>query len=402
MAKKKNKVIINVPFWIRLARIPLSFYWRVILGYKQKSKYKIKKGESAVVLSNHQTDLDGLFLHCNSNKFLYVVATDNIFNKKNAKFLKAIGAFPKRKGLTDLASTKEMVRILSHGGNILLFPEGNRSYAEFQFFISGGLAGLIRKFKSTIVLHNIHGGFGVNPRFGGQRRKGPFYGEVKRVLTYEDYKDMSDEEITQIIKDELKVYDYQNGFEYKSDKRAEYLERMFFVCPKCGSVSSLVSQGNIIKCRHCDLEVEYTTHLGLESKDPTFKYKRLVDWYDFERKWVKDYIVKENKVIFSDDNVTLFKAIPFEEKIELATGRMILNDKSLSVGNVSFKVKDIEIASPVSGRNLVLTIDGIAYQIKGDERFNALKYVFMFNRLDTIMKDKKTDNYYPIEGELNL
>lgn len=397
---KKNKIQVKVPLWIHLLRPFIKFYYRRILHYKQKEKIIIPDNEPSIVLSNHVTDFDGIFLHCECNKFLYTISTDNVFNNKNYKFLKSLGMIAKRKGLTDIASTKEMMKVVMGGGSLLLFPEGNRSYAEFQFFISEGLIGFIKKFKLTIILHNIHGGFGVNPRFGNTRRKGPFYGEIKRVLKYDEYKDMSLEELTKIVRDNLKVYDSDSNIEYLSDQKAEYLERMFFVCPKCGKISSLRSEGNYIHCDSCGLSVEYTTKLKLRSDDKDFKFNRLVDWYDYQRKFLRELEIKDNEIIFEDDNVLLMKANPFQEKTEIGTGKLTLTNKKMKVGDVTFNVHDIEIASPMSGRNLIFTYQNNSYQIHGEERFNALKYVLIFNKLDTIMKELKTDDYYPIEGEL--
>ena len=39
-----------------------------------------------------------------------------------------------------------------------------------------------------IVLFNIHGGFGTEPRWGQNVRKGKMHCEIKKVLTYDEYK----------------------------------------------------------------------------------------------------------------------------------------------------------------------------------------------------------------------
>ena len=116
-----------------------------------------------------------------------------------------LGAIPKRKGLADIKSTMEMLKYSGLGDPILFFPEGNRCYADFQFFISERIGKLLKSFKATIVLFNLHGGFGVLPRMGNKRRKGKFYGEIKNILKYDDYKDLDDLELYRIIKDNLKV-----------------------------------------------------------------------------------------------------------------------------------------------------------------------------------------------------
>lgn len=396
--EEKKKVHIKEPFWIALLKGLARPFARLKWGYKVKGKYKAQKGEKIIVLSNHQTDLDPVLVRMSFNRFLYTVATDNIFSDpKTVKWLTRLGAIPKRKGMVDLKSTIMMSSIAEKGGSLLLFPEGNRSYAEFQFYIADNFAKLLKSLKCTIVLFNLHGGFGCLPRFGTKkRRRGPFYGEIKKVLKYEDYVDMPVEELNEIVKENLKVIDADSGVSYKSKRKAEYLERMYFVCPKCGDIHSLKSEGNILKCHNCGLEVEYTEKLTLKSNDEQFNYVKLNDWYEYQKQWVRDYKVVKDKVIFEDDDVTLSLSNPYQPKQVLKEGHLSLTDKKLTVDDLSFDVKDIVIASPVSGRNLCLTIKNDNYVIRGQERFNALKYVLLFNKLETKMKQEGTDKYFNI------
>ena len=196
MAKEKKLKPFKHPLLFPFAKFFFGLWARVVLGYRKKSKFRIQKGERILVLSNHQTDLDPVLIRLSFNRFLYTVATDNIFsNPKTVKWLTRLGAIPKRKGLVDIKSTIAMSNIAQQGGSMLLFPEGNRCYAEFQFFISENFAKLLKSLKCTIVLFNLHGGFGSMPRFGSKkRRKGPFYGRIKKVLKYKNYENLTVEE----------------------------------------------------------------------------------------------------------------------------------------------------------------------------------------------------------------
>ena len=396
--EKEKKIHIREPFWILLLKLLIRPIARLKWGYKVKNKYKVKKGENIIVLSNHQTDLDPVLIRLSFNRFLYTVATDNIFsNPKTVKWLTRLGAIPKRKGLIDIKSTIAMSNIAEKGGSLLLFPEGNRSYAEFQFYIADNFAKLLKSLKCTIVLFNLHGGFGCMPRFGSKKkRKGPFFGRIKRVIKYKDYENLTVEELNEVIKENLEQFDADDMHLYKSKARAEYLERMYFVCPKCGDIHSLRSEGNILKCNKCGLEVEYTESLQLRSDDKDFNFVKLNDWYEYQKQWVRNYQVKKGEVIFEDDDVTLTLSNPYQAKKLLAEGHLSLTDEKLTVGDMSFDIKDVMIASPVSGRNLCITIKEDNYVIRGQERFNALKYVLMFNKLDTTMKLEGIDKYFNI------
>ena len=75
----------------------------------------------------------------------------------------------------------------------------------------------------------------------------------------------------------------------------------------------------------------------------------------------------------------------------------MLNDRELVFGDIKFPIGNINIASPISGTKLAFSDSEHNYLVKGSERFNPLKYVLMFNRLETNMKIKSNDNYYRLE-----
>ena len=393
----KQKIRINEPIFARVLKFLVNLYVKLFLHFKYISDYKPEKNEKIIVLSNHQTDLDPAFVRISLNRYMYILSSDNIYSRPFlAKLFTYLGGIPKRKGVADLESIRKLMQIAKDGGSICIFPEGNRSYAEFQFYIADNFASLLKKLKGTLVLYNIHGGFGVMPRFGAKRRKGKIYGEVKRVLKYEEYKDMKVEELSTLIKENLKVFDSESGELYKSKRRAEYLERMYFVCPKCQHMNTLVSNGNIIKCNDCGLEVEYLENLTLKSSDNSFKYHRLNDWYQYQKEYVKNMDIGEG-IIFQDNNVKLRKVNPFIKEEKLAKGMLALYKDHLTVGDYSIDVANIVSASPMSGRKLCFTYNTDNYEIKGDKRFNALKYALIFHKLDTKMHKENLDNYYSLD-----
>lgn len=398
MEKKKNQIVFKRhKFWF-------VFYWptvrliALIKHYKVKNHFKMEKDQSYVILSNHQTDLDGVLTLLSFNRPVCGVVTDSFLSKGLiSKIWKhQLGLIGKKKGVMDIKANMDMIRCVKEGGNLILFPEGNRTYAEFQFSYTSGFAKFIKFLKANIILYNIHGGTGVFPRFAKERRKGPYYGEVKRVLSYDEYKDMPDEELYKLIQENLRVYDSESGDLYKSDKRAECLERMFFVCPKCGKVQTLRSEGNYLYCDDCGLKVEFTEDLHLKSEDESFKFTKLVDWYNYQIRFLNEHDIPEGE-IFRDHNVGLYVSHPGEKRKLLEQGDLVLTKDIIKFGNKEIKVADIEIASPISGTKFNFSAAEEDYLVIGDDRFNPLKYVLMFNKLDTKMKINKTDIYYTLE-----
>ena len=401
MEKEKKKRLYKdkrLLFWFLKALVkPVAFFkW----GYRRKSKYKIAKDEKVVVVSNHQTDYDPILIHLSFNHLLRTLATDNIFSGlKSSKYLDKLGVIPKKKGMVDLKSNIAMFNSAQAGESLLFFPEGNRSYADFKYYISDKIGKLIKSLGATLIIFNLHGGFGKYPRWGKKKlkRKGRFYGYIKEIYKYDEYKDMTDQEVSDIVINGIRKLDCESGDTYKCKARAEYLERMYFVCPKCGAVHKLRSEGNYLYCDACGLKVEYTEDLHLTSDAPEFKFTTLFEWYEYQKKWVIAQKFEEGQTIFEDDNVTLHTANPFKERRFISEGKMRLTTDELAIGDAAYKLKDLMIASPVSGRKLVFTIGEDSFTARGPERFNALKYVFMFNKLDTKMRNEHIDQYFTLE-----
>lgn len=390
--KKRQKILT----W--LLRLPVRLFFRFFLGFKPGKKIKLKKDENVFILSNHQTDYDPLLISLKFNKPIYYVCTDNIFSNKFAKFVvgTCFGAIPKHKGKADPKCIKQILTIIKENGSVGLFPEGNRTYAEFQFYIDISLAKLIKTCKVPLVLHNIHGGTGIMPRFAKSKRKGPIRTEITKIIYPDEYLKMSDEELLEIIKESLVVYDSEENNKYLSKTRAEYLERMFFVCPCCGKTQTLYSKKEFLYCMQCGLKVEYTEDLHLKSDNINFKFNRLIDWYDYQKKWCLEQNILDGKVIFKDNDVKLYISNVYEPRKLLANGPLILDNNKIVFDNISFDLKNISFASVIRGDAFTFSIDNVDYFVVGSERFNPLKYVLMFNKLDTRMKEKENDNYYTL------
>ena len=396
----RKEIIHNELFYYHLLK-PIFKLISYFSGFRSKCRYTIEDGESVFIISNHQTNIDFMHIMPQFNKQISAIATDTVFSGKHiGNFCyNKLAMIPKKKGANDISTVKLMAETLQNGGNIILFIEGNRTYAEFQFYIAEGITRFLKKFKPTLILYKLEGGTGTSPRFMHHLRKGYFTGSIQRVLKYDEYGEMSDEELLKIIKDNIRQFDSESGHLYKSKKRAEYLEKMFFVCPKCNGVSHLYSNNETIKCLDCGLEFKYNEDLSLTSLDPSIKFKRLLDWWNYQKRFVKEWIIN-TPIIFEDDNIKLYKANPFEKKVLLYKGKMKLDKEKLIYGQNIQPLKDLEIASVVSGGKLSYQLGNDNFIVKSkNKRFNPLKYVLLFNKLDTIMKKEKRDSYFNLEED---
>lgn len=385
----RHKIVFD---FLRFICTPL---FKIMYNYKS-IKYKLNKKQGYFIISNHQALLDPLFVALSFKKPIYFVATDNLFNQKFVSFwLKwLVNPIPKRKATIDATCLKNCLKVAKENGTVGLFVEGNRAYGDFQFYIDPSISKLVKKMNLPLILYNLKGGFGVDPRWGKKNRRGKFTGEVKKELSIEEINNLSNEELHEIICEELKVFDSDLNETYKTKDRAEYLERQFFVCPKCGKMETIYSKGNYVCCSNCDLKVEYTENLLLKSEDSEFKFTKLVDWYKYQIEYIKDLKINDNKNIFEDDAVEIYYSNTNQKRTLITEGKLILNKDHLQINDKIINVCDIIAASPVGGFKLMLSTNDNNYLLKGKERFNPVKYALIFNILDGPIKERGGDKYY--------
>lgn len=358
---------------------------------------KLPKKQNYLILSNHQSYLDPAFIALTIKKPIYFVTSDTLYQQK--WYLKLLfwcfGPIKKRRGFADTTCIRAMRGVAREGGNVAIFPEGNRQWNDFVFHIDRAVVKLVRLLKLPVVLYNFHGGYGIQPRWAKTKRKGKHTGEIKEIIAWQDVENMSDDELYAKIVDGLKVIDSDSGELYKSPCRAEYLERQLFVCPKCGAQSTLYSQGNAVYCRQCGLAVTYGENLRLVSRDSDFKFDKVVDWYEYQLKHVREYnldALDGDTPICQDDNVTLYDKT--EARTYVTQGKLTLTKTTLTVGDWQISTADIFGGCAQDGDKFSFNVGNRAYLVVGDTRFNGLKYVLFMNRVCKQIAEKGGDKYY--------
>ena len=202
---------------------------------------------------------------------------------------------------------------------------------------------------------------------------------------------MSDDELFEIIRSTLYIDEACEDNEYKHAKLAEYLERAVYYCPFCG-LSEFESHKDIIKCKKCCREIRYLPTKRLEGIGFDFPFRFVADWYDAQKAFMNglDVTTYGSSVIYTD-RARISEVIPYDKKvtldkdaeINLCGDRIAVNGK-----DAAFEfLFDETAAVTVLGKNKVnIYHGGKIYQLKGSKRFNALKYVHLYNRYKNITK----------------
>ena len=365
---------------------------------------KIEKApddSQALILFNHQTALDQFLVGLAFPQPVYYVASEDLFSigplARAMEYL--VAPIPIKKQSTDIRAVKTCLRVAKEGGSIAIAPEGNRTYSGRPCFMNPAIGSLAKKLKLPVLLFRIEGGYGVHPRWSDGVRRGPMRAYVAERIEPEELKTMSPGEIYERIRQGLNVDETQIPGRYRGRKRAEYLERMLYVCPKCG-LSRFESRGDRVRCLSCGLEASYGEDKQFKSADPAFPYRYAADWYQAQEDFVnaldiRDYLTKP----LYRDRADLSRVLLYKRKELLRKGcdvalygdRIVLDEGTER--ELCLPIEELSTVT-VLGRNKLNLYHGEQiYQLKGDKRFNALKYVQLCARSKNIARGDFDDKF---------
>lgn len=390
MADNKNK-----KSWLRFRhRVVRNIAYAILYPYSRLrygitvKKFKEQKKTPYLILLNHQTPFDQFFVGMSFRGPIYYLATEDIFSNGWVSLLIKwlVAPIPIKKQAGDVAAVKNCIRVAREGGTICIAPEGNRTYSGKTEYMSDAIAPLARKLKLPIALYRIEGGYGTEPRWSDVIRRGKMRSYVSRVIEPQEYAKMTDSELFDAIEKGLYVNEAIADGEFHHKKRAEYLERAVYVCPNCG-LSKFESHNAVIECKNCGIQIEYQPNKELKGIGFDFKFRFVNDWYEYQ----KDFInaLDTNKYIDAAiyyDTAQLSQVIIREKKILLrkAAEIALYGDRIvIDTGKTDEMVLPFAQISVVAvlGRNkLNIYFGDKVYQLKGDKRFNALKYVNIYYR----------------------
>lgn len=89
----------------------------------------IPKNGGVIYASNHRSYHDPVFITMRvPKKFCYMAKKELFRNKIFGKFITMLGAFPITRGTGDMAALDNAIDKVRNGQNLVIFPEGTRSY----------------------------------------------------------------------------------------------------------------------------------------------------------------------------------------------------------------------------------------------------------------------------------
>ena len=364
--------------------------------------FKEQGDRNWLILANHQTPYDQFFVGISFKKPVYYLATEDLFSKGwiSGIIRWAFEPIPIVKNTTDLKAFRNCIQVAREGGTIAVFPEGNRSYSGKTEYMSPAIAKMAKMLKLPVALYRIEGGFGLQPRWSDRNRRGKVRAYVCRVIEPEEYAEYSDEQLFAEISDGLAVNDcLADGNRYRSERRAEYIERAAYVCPWCG-LTSFRSKGNRIRCGSCDREIEYGEDLRLKGVGYDFPFTWYTEWYDYQKAFIRSLDLQAyTETPTFRDTADLYQVILRQERnllrrnaaFALYGDRITIDEHGPQPLLLPFQ--EITAATVLGKNKLNLYLGETVYQVKGDLHFNALKYVNFYYRYKILTGESKDGEF---------
>lgn len=395
MKKKKKK-------WIKFRHRVIRNLVCPILGTVSRIKYGAKvrpfreQGKRQyLILFNHQTAFDQFFVGMAFRGPVYYLASEDLFsNGWISRLLEwAVAPIPIKKQTGDAQAVYQCLRVCREGGTIALSPEGNRTYCGKTGYIKPSVVKLVRAMKLPLALFRIEGGYGVQPRWSDVTRKGGLTAGVSRVVEPEAYNQMTDDELLELITRELMVDEGTADRAFAHKNNAEYLERAVYVCPWCG-LSEWESSGDLIGCKRCGRHVRHLPTKELVGVEEPFPFRFVTEWYQHQCDYVNqlnpdDYVEEP----MYRDRVDLYEVALYKRK------KLLKKDVCLSLYGDRIELGDrklpfSQLQVTILGRNkLNFYFEDQLYQVKGEKRFNALKYVNMAHRYKNVSEGNENGEF---------
>ncbi len=296
-AKRPKPMKQHLLFRIILRVISSFDLWATHFKYNKIGMEQLKKDEPCLVLMNHSSfiDLEIVSTVLFPRRF-GIVTTSDAFVGLNW-ILRLIGCVSTKKFVTDMNLIRDMIYMIKElKSSVVMFPEASYSFDGTATPLPDSIGRCAKMLGVPVVMIRTYGAFARDPLYNGlRRRKVEVSADMKYLLSAEDVATKKADEITEIIRKEFEFDNFkwqqENNICISEPFRAEGLNRVLYKCPDCFTEGHMTSEGSKIRCEQCGKQYELTEYGFLQAETGETKYRHIPDWYQWERKCVREEIV---------------------------------------------------------------------------------------------------------------
>ncbi len=281
--------------------------------YQKIGMEKLSKKEPALILMNHSSFIDLKI----ASALLYpkrynIVMTSDGFVGKNL-LMRLIGCIPTQKFVSDSVLVRDIFHcIKKNKTSVLMYPEASYSFDGTATPLPESLGKLIKKLAVPVIMIKTYGAFAYDPLYNNlQTRKTKISADMEYLLSPEEIKEKSYEEINQILKNQFSFDNFkwqqENNILIKENFRADYLNRVLYKCPHCKKEGKTVGKGIHLICENCGKTYELTENGFMKAVNGDTEFPHIPDWYAWERECVKNEILSGEYNLETEVEILMMK-----------------------------------------------------------------------------------------------
>ena len=264
-----------------------------------------------LILMNHSCFLDMEIASAIFYPMPYgIVTTSDAFVGKDW-LMRQIGCIATQKFVSDLTLVRDIDYMLKKNNtSVLMFPEAGYSLDGRATPLPRKMGGLLKLLKVPVLSVHVDGAFLRTPLYNALKsRKVPVSAEVKCLLTADEIRDKSVEELDAIL-DEAFTFDHfkwqkENNVRINAPDRAQGLERILYKCPHCQKEGQMKGEGEHLTCHACGKKW-YLTDLGeMQAVEGETEISHIPSWFDWERECVRRDLVEGTYSLESDVEIAM-------------------------------------------------------------------------------------------------
>ena len=306
----------------------LSFcdLFRIGFQYKRIGMDKLPKDQPCLILMNHSCFMD---LEIIANLFYdrpyqIVCTLDGFVGKK--WLMRMLGCIPTKKFITDAVLVRDMVYAVRElKSSIVMYPEASYSFDGTATPLPDSIGKCIKLLQVPVVMVRSYGAFLRNPLYNNlQIRKVKVSAEVEYILSPEEIKSKSAEEIKQILEQHFSFdhfrWQQENQIRIAEKFRADSLNRVLYKCPACLTEGKMIGKGIYLTCQSCEKRYELTEYGFMKAVEGETEIAHIPDWYQWERECVKRELLDGTYLL--DKSVDIYIMIDSSGVYKVGEGRL--------------------------------------------------------------------------------
>ena len=360
--------------------------WRLLYGLARPFLIKrfaltaepCKVEGPCLIVANHVTNYDPLLLAMSfADTPIRFVASEHIFRHGLVSKLLdwLVAPIPRKKAASAADTVMTVLRALKAGDTVCIFAEGDATWDGLTHPVFPATGKLARMAGVPLLTYRLEGGYLSMPRWSGKLRRGKVRGHQIGFYPPEELKSLKGPEITAMIDRDL----YEDAFArqriehvpYRARKRAEGIERGFFICPQCGELGHTLGVGNYVLCA-CGMRLYYTEEGFF---DPPAPVETVAAWESIQREALKKLYEGAKDALFSDPDMRLREIGAGHRQKTLGRGTLTMLPDAMTLAGRRFSLADIDSMAMVKTHILLFSAGDHYYEIRTESDRCLRKYL---------------------------